>query len=82
MRYNFTSRGLCIVDRKNVLCASVSMAGIPGASFARISTLFKPFIEFITITKTDPFTAFFAYPGILHDHLTVISETLLYLYYP
>ena len=42
------------------------LAAIPYASFARISTLFKPFIEFIIIAKTSPFSAVFAYGDVVH----------------
>ena len=48
---------------------SASQASIPCASFARISTLFKPFIEFITIAKTAPFRVVFAYRCVLHAHI-------------
>ena len=36
------------------------------ASFARISTLCEPFIEFITMDKTAPFSVIFAFRSVLH----------------
>ena len=44
MQYNFTSHGLCIVARKK---ASLAFA----VSFARISTLFEPFITIVKAGK-------------------------------
>ena len=45
---------------------SASLATILCASFTRISILFKPFIEFITIAKTAPFSAVYVYHDVLH----------------
>ena len=84
MRYNFTSRGLCIVARNKCLrqiegnaASTPVFCWLPSIN-ARISTLFKPFIEFITIAKTIPFSVVLRIEVFCMHQLTAVSETLLY----